>query len=186
MHDGNPVSSETRGPVEFTMVLVQLPIWTAHRFIMRFTVIQALTLPLACLMVNYTVTPQATVLVFTWTWIAIVSHKTCRKHRKKQKKKRVTFFSDPNQRSVRGSEQMESCDYTLITGWILFRLFQSPQHSDNPCQYWVVFFSTHKVTVKSINYASQVHYKAVTVGVIKKVNPNIIENAMKTKTSSVL
>lgn len=74
VHDGNPVSSETGGPVELTMVLVQLPIWTAHGFIVWLTVIQALTLPLASLMVDYTVMPQTAVLVLTWTRKAIMSH----------------------------------------------------------------------------------------------------------------
>lgn len=63
--------------MELTMVLVQLTIRATHGFIVRFTVIQALALPLAGLMVDNTVTPQTTVLVFTWTWKASVSHKTC-------------------------------------------------------------------------------------------------------------
>lgn len=90
VHDGNLVSSKTRGPVELTVVLVQLPIWTAHRFIVWFTVIQALTLPLVGLMVDHTVTPQAAVLVFAWTWIASVPHKTWVNTQKK--KRQVTFF----------------------------------------------------------------------------------------------
>lgn len=57
VNDGNPVSSEAGGTMELTMVLVQLPIWPAHRFIVWFTVIQALTLPLTSLMVHHTVTP---------------------------------------------------------------------------------------------------------------------------------
>lgn len=57
VRDGYPVSLEAGGPVELTMVLVQLPIRTAHGFVVRFTVIQALTLPFVGLMVDHTVTP---------------------------------------------------------------------------------------------------------------------------------
>lgn len=60
------------------MVLVQLPIRAAHRLIVRLAVIQTLALALVGVMVDHTVTPQATVLVFAWTWEASVSHEACR------------------------------------------------------------------------------------------------------------
>lgn len=76
VHDGNPVSPEAGGPMELTVVLVQLPIGTTHWLVVGFTVIQALAVPLAGLMVDDTVTSQATVFVFTCARIADVSHKT--------------------------------------------------------------------------------------------------------------
>lgn len=62
--------------MELAVVLVQLPVGAAHRFVVRLAVIQALALPLAGLMVDRTATPQATVLVFTGTREATVSHET--------------------------------------------------------------------------------------------------------------
>lgn len=80
VHDGNPVSAEAGGPVQLAVVLVQLPIGTAHGFIVGFTVIQALTLPLTRLVVDHTVMPQTAVLVFAWAGEAMVSSDTCGEH----------------------------------------------------------------------------------------------------------
>lgn len=80
VHDGNPVSAEAGGPVQLAVVLVQLPIGTAHGFIVGFTVIQALTLPLTRLVVDHTVMPQTAVLVFARAGEAMVSSDTCREH----------------------------------------------------------------------------------------------------------
>lgn len=78
VHDGDPEAFETGGPMELTMVLVQLPIRPTHRFIMWFAVVQALTVPLTSLMVDHTVLAQTTILVLTRTRIATVSHKSCK------------------------------------------------------------------------------------------------------------
>lgn len=78
VHDGDAEPFETGGPMELTMVLVQLPIWPTHGFIMWFALVQALTLPLTSLMVDHTVLTQTTILVFTRTRKATVSHKSCK------------------------------------------------------------------------------------------------------------
>lgn len=80
VHDGNLVTSETRSPMELTVVLVQFPIWATHRFVVWFAVIQTLALPLFGLMVDHTVTSQTTILMFTWAWMATVSQETWRRN----------------------------------------------------------------------------------------------------------
>lgn len=79
VHNGDLVSSEAGGPVELAVILVQLPIWAAYRFIMWFTLVQTLAFSLAVLVVGDAVAPQATVLVFTRPWIDAMCHKTCKK-----------------------------------------------------------------------------------------------------------
>lgn len=76
VQDGKLVSPEAGGPVELTMVLVELPVRAAHSFIVQFTVIQTFAVSLARLTVDHTVTSQAAVLVLARIGVDIVSHQT--------------------------------------------------------------------------------------------------------------
>lgn len=58
--------------MELTVVLVQLAVRATHCLVVWFTAVQTDALPLTALMVDHTVTPQATVLVLTRTLEAIV------------------------------------------------------------------------------------------------------------------
>lgn len=100
MHDGNPVSAEAGGPVQLTVVLVQLPVGTAHRLIVGFTVIQALALPLTRLVVDHAVMPQTAVLVFARAGEAMVSSDACREHTENT---RISLLSEIFDLRLKGS-----------------------------------------------------------------------------------
>lgn len=78
MHDGDPAPAEAGGPVKLAVVLVQLPIGATHRLVVRFAVVQALTLPLTRLMVGHAVVAQAAVLVLAGAGEAVACSESCK------------------------------------------------------------------------------------------------------------
>lgn len=65
VNDGDLLLFKTGSSVHFTVVFIEFPIRSTHRFVVLFTKVHAGTLRMPCLSVDNTVPPQATVLIFT-------------------------------------------------------------------------------------------------------------------------
>lgn len=81
VHDGYSLMGQTGGSVKLTVVLVEFAVRSTHRFVMWFAAIQALTFSFTCFLVNHTVLPQTTVLMFTGPRITILTKEPCKERR---------------------------------------------------------------------------------------------------------
>lgn len=78
VYNGDSLTGKTRGSVQLTVVLVELPIRSTYRFVVWLAVLQTLALSMTACMVHYTVLPQTTVLMVTGIWEAVMTKQACR------------------------------------------------------------------------------------------------------------
>lgn len=84
VYNGDSLTGQTWGSVQLTVVLVEFPVRSAYRFVVRLAVLQTLALCLPRCMVHHTVLPQTTVLMLTGVREAVMTKQACRDEKKKK------------------------------------------------------------------------------------------------------